>query len=128
MLHTEEKLDERKTQMKFQIKSFYLTLLMIFLPLEVAAKKFVCKDGQNKLFIKFDYNNKKVHSANKQIYKYNIKDDLITWNSFTENKNHKIVRSFYFQKKSGKLTVDTHSLIHGLNKQYQMICKKLYLN
>ena len=60
------------------IKIFSLTLLLVcVLPLDVFAENYVCKDNQNKLFIKFDYNNKQVHSANKQIYKYNIKNDLI---------------------------------------------------
>ena len=53
------------------IKIFSLTLLLVcVLPLDVFAENYVCKDNQNKLFIKFDYNNKQVHSANKQIYKY----------------------------------------------------------
>ena len=52
--------------MKLQIKSFNLTLSLFFiLPLNAYAEKYVCTDNQNKIFIKFDYNNKQVHSANK---------------------------------------------------------------
>ena len=109
--------------MKMLIKIFSLTLLLVcVLPLNVFAENYVCKDNHNKLFIKFDYNNKQVHSANKQIYKYNIKNDLITWNSYTERKKHKIVRTFNFKRNTGKLKIETHSLIHGLNKNYNMSC------
>ena len=109
--------------MKMLIKIFSFTLLLVcVLPLNVFAENYVCKDNQNKLFIKFDYNKKQVHSANKQIYKYNIKNNLITWNSYTERKKHKIVRTFNFKRNTGKLKIETHSLIHGLNKNYNMSC------
>ena len=112
--------------MKLQIKSFNLTLSLFFiLPLNAYAEKYVCTDNQNKIFIKFNYDNKSVHSTNKQIYKYNLKEDLIIWNSFTEIKNHKIVRTFNFDRNSKKLSVDTHSIVHGINKKYLMTCKEM---
>ena len=112
--------------MKFNIKIFVIFLLsFLYVPSIAYSEKFVCKDNQNKLFIKFEHNNKKVHSANKEIYKYNLKEDLIIWNSFTEIKNHKIVRTFNFDRNSRKLSIDTDSIVYGLNKKYLLTCQEM---
>ena len=109
---------------------FYVlfTLYLIFSNFSSSANsyQYLCKEDDNRIWLKFDKNKQLVFINNQTPHKYFVKEGITYWSALNEIlKNNIIVNTFLFQKSSGKLAVDSHSLISDYNKKYFMICDEL---
>ncbi len=108
---------------RFFFKLFFI--LTIVSNSFASTSNYSCTGEGSRVKLKFDENKKIVISNNKKSNVYTIKNGITFWHTMNDNyENTSVVNSFYFQKATGKLAIDSHFFTYGYNKKYYMVCNK----